>query len=214
MKYVIMCGGQYPWLKEPKWLFKLPYESIVERTIRLLKAQGERDIVISGFHPKLKGLGVPVIQPEYEFTVGVQGHYWVDGFVLMDEPVTYIFGDVVFSRGAIYEIVHSETQDILFYASAAPFRESYMKPWAEPFGFKVVDNDHFKQAIQQLKQYYAEGKFLRHPVAWELWQVIKGTPLNNIRRNYYVINDFTCDVDDKEDLKQMQDILKRYDGWG
>jgi len=214
MKYVIMCGGIYPWFKEPRWLMKITHESILERTLRLLMAQGIRDIAISGFDRKLYGFGIPVIQPAYNFNLNNEDEFWVDGFVLMHEPVCYLYGDVVYSRAAIWEIVNCETNDIQFFGSSIPLHESYIKRYAEPFGFKVVDTEHFKQAIELTKQYHKEGKFLRHPVSWELWQVIKGTPLNDIRRNYFVINDFTCDVDNYADLKKLREVVKKYDTWG
>ena len=44
---------------------------------------------------------------------------------------------------------------------------------------------------------------------WELWQIIKGTPFNKIDyTNYTVINDYTCDVDGKEDLVAINKVLK------
>jgi len=40
---------------------------------------------------------------------------------------------------------------------------------------------------------------------WELWQVIKDTPLNKINyKNYTVINDYTCDIDDLKDIQEIE----------
>ena len=45
----------------------------------------------------------------------------------------------------------------------------------------------------------------RQPVAWELWQVIKDTSLNQvIYTNYTVINDYTCDIDEPKDIKLFE----------
>jgi len=48
----------------------------------------------------------------------------------------------------------------------------------------------------------------RQPVAWELWQVIKDTPLNKVDyTNYTVINDYTCDIDVPEDVPKLEEII-------
>lgn len=121
----------------------------------------------------------------------------------------HIFGDVVFSEEAIKEIVETETNDIEFFASAPPFAPGYIKQWAEPFAFKVVNTDLFQMSIS-LCIYMAEmGKFKRDPIAWELWQVIKQTPINEIDyTNYHAINDWTCDCDNEEEYKKILEVIK------
>ena len=50
--------------------------------------------------------------------------------------------------------------------------------------------------------------FKRNPIAWELWQVIKNTPLNQIDyTNYVAINDYTCDIDSEEDIEKFKNIV-------
>ena len=104
--------------------------------------------------------------------------------------------------------VETDTDDIEFFASSPPFSKDYIKPWAEPFAFKVRNTDHLKNAISLTKQYADRGLFNREPIAWELWQVIQATPLNNINyHNYVAINDYTCDIDSGEDAKAFEKIL-------
>jgi len=108
----------------------------------------------------------------------------------------------VFSEKAIRTIVNTETDDIEFFASAPPFALNYPKTYAEPFAFKVVNTEHFRAAVQEVKDNVR--RFVRHPIAWELWQVIKGTPYNIIDyRNYTAINDYTCDIDSEADIKKF-----------
>ena len=126
----------------------------------------------------------------------------------MSEPVCYVFGDVVFSPKAIKTIVETKTDGIEFFASAKPLPPIYPKRWAEPFAFKVADTEHFFKSIEQTKKLDEEGQFKRQPVSWELWQVIKGTPLNKVDyTNYTVINDYTCDIDTPEDIKLFERIV-------
>ena len=208
MKYVIMCGGSYDKWDTPKHLTELKGEPLVARTIRLLKENGATDIAISSNNELFEQFGVPVLKHENPYRLPLEGRAtspWLDAFYPMEEPVCYIFGDVVFSPDAIKTIVSTDTDSIEFFASAKPLPDIYPKHWAEPFAFKVKDTRRFFEAIEVTKQYDEQGLFKRQPVSWELWQVIKGTPLNRVDyTNYTVINDYTCDIDCPEDIKLFE----------
>lgn len=212
MKYVIMCGGKYWNWPVPKHLTMIKGEPLVARTIRLLRECGVEDIAISSDDSRFVAFGVPLLchSNRYYLPFGEDALTpWLDAFYPMNEPVCYIFGDVVFSPRAIQTIVRTETDSIEFFASAKPLADIYPKHWAEPFAFKVADTERFFKAIEQTKKLDEEGQFKRQPVSWELWQVIKGTPLNKIDyTNYTVINDYTCDIDKPEDIKLFERILK------
>ena len=204
MKYIIMCGGNYH--TAPKQLRIVNGEEIVKRTIRLLRENGVEDIAISSNNSIFRYFGVPVLQ--HKNTFGDGGH-WVEGFYPYNDPVCYIFGDVVFSEEAIKEIVETETDNIEFFASAPPFAPKYFKQWAEPYAFKVVNTEYFQMAISMVIFMAEMGKFKREPIAWELWQVIKDTPINEIDyTNYHVINDWTCDCDDEEEYQKILEVIK------
>ena len=218
MKYVIMCGGRYENWVTPRQLAEVKGETLVARTVRLLKLVGvsEKDILVS--------TNIPVIQ-EYCNThnMNVLWHdknswvvhrpksssgHWCDAFYPMNEPVCYLMGDVIFSPDAIKTIVETETDDIEFFASAPPFSKEYIKRWAEPFAFKVVNNKHLTQAQEECRKLADANKFRRPPLAWEFWQVVKGTPINHIDyHNYTAINDYTCDIDVPEDAIMFEQFV-------
>lgn len=212
MKYIIMCGGTYKNWETPRQLTEICGEPIVGRTIRLLKDAGISDIAISSNNPIFEQFGVPVLRHDNGMVVteelNVKG-YWVDAFYPTDEPVCYLFGDVVYSPEAIKTIVGTETDDIEFFASSPPFAPDYIKPWAEPFALKVVNTNHLMHAISLTKQYADQGLFKRKPIMWELWQVIQAAPLNHIDySSYVVINDYTCDIDDEEDIPKIEAVMR------
>ena len=234
MKYVILCGGKYTKWKSPRWLTKINGESIVNRTIRLLKENGIEDIAIVFSDETLRNtlsnecINIPLIFNAFnDYEYDGEGYekenykgYWVNGLKVIDfndawylyglkgkdlDDACYLFGDVVYSKAAIQKIIKTETDDIEFFASSPPFSNKYHKEWAEPFAFKVTNGYKFNQAIEKTKRLYDEKCFRRHPIAWELWQVIKETPINIIDySNYTVINDYTCDIDNPEDIKLLE----------
>ena len=205
MKYIIMCGGDYH-TEIPKQLLEYGTGiSIIERTIMLLQNAGVDDIAISTNDKCFEWLGLPILHHKNNFGNG--GH-WLEAFYPMDEPCCYIFGDVFFSPEAIKTIVNTETNSVEFFASAPPFHPKYIKHWAEPFAFKVQAPDFFRMCVNHAIELADQGIFRREPIAWELWQVIKLTPFNQIRYdNYVAINDYTCDVDNESDLRNLQRML-------
>lgn len=211
MKYIIMCGGNYPGWEIPRQMQCIKCEPIVLRTIRLLLEAGAKDIAISSNNKRFNIFGVPVLKHENTF-VGYREcpGSWVEAFYPTEETACYLMGDVVFSPEAIKTIVDTDTDDIEFFASCAPFSAQYIKKWAEPFAFKVKNQKHFRESIDFVKN--NDNLFRRKPIAWELWQVIKGTPLNRIDyTNYTVINDYTCDIDSENDLRKMREVLRDND---
>lgn len=202
MKYIIMCGGEYKGWQTPRQLTELKGEALVARTIRLLKQCRVEDIAISASDERFEQFGVPVLH--HENTYG-KGGCWLEAFYPMEEPACYIFGDVVFSPAAITTIMKSVTTEIQFYASAPPFARNYIKPHAEPFAFKVVNQKRFRAAIDFCIANVDTGIFARHPISWELWQVINGNCVRQINYDTYkVINDYTCDIDKPEDIARLE----------
>ena len=215
MKYIIMAGGTYEIWEKPKHLSEVCGEPIIARTIRLLRENGVEDIAISTLNPVFEQFGVEILRHNNPYTLPKESHAktpWLDAFYPMTVPVCYIFGDVVFSPDAIKKIVETDTDSIEFFASAKPLPSIYPKHWAEPFAFKVKDTSRFFKAIKDTNKFDKQGLFKRQPVSWELWQVIKGTPLNKVvYDNYTVINDYTCDVDEPKDIAYFDRILKTSD---
>lgn len=204
MKYIIMCGGKYAYRKQ---LTMINGECLVARTIRLLQECSVKDIAISSNDSIFEQFNVPVLHHENRFKANVpNGGYWVDAFYPMNSPVCYLFGDVLYSPEAIRTIVQTKVEDVMLFASAPPFTKDYIKPWAEPFAFKVTNTHHFKDSVHLCKKWQDIGLFNRVPIAWELWQVLKDTQLNVIDyKNYVIINDYTCDIDCEADLHLFEE---------
>lgn len=219
MIYVIMCGGNYHYWKYPKQLSMINNETLIERTVRLLTMFGvdKKNIYIT-VNSKLKDIltdqryfahpPATLHMNHNSYEVDKPNDFtglWCDCFANFTGPRTYLMGDVVYSPEAIRTIIETPTDDIEFFASAPPFAKNYCKEWAEPFAFKVVNEIHLAEARKEVEILDKYGAFRRKPIAWELWQVIKGTELNKIDyTNYTVINDYTCDIDKPEDIGKFE----------
>ena len=218
MIYIIMCGGRYEKWNTPRHLTEINGESLIARTVRLLSENFIElgDIYVSTNNGVIESycnsIGVKVLwHSKNDWVVprpGVSSGDWCDAFYPTNEPTTYLMGDVVFSPEAIRTIVNTETNDIEFFASTPPFAKNYCKPYAEPFAFKVVDTEHLKQAQDSCRHFHRLGVFRREPIAWEFWQVVKGTEWNKIDyTNYTAINDYTCDIDVPADAKKIERFM-------
>lgn len=219
MKYIILAGGKYNNFAIPKQLLVVDGEVIIERTIRLLRENGITDIAVSSENPAFDYLDVPRVKHKntYVFEYGNMSGWWVDAFYPTKEPVCYLFGDVYFSKAAIKKIVETETDDIELFGSMPPFAKEYPKDWIEPMALKVMKPEHLKESVEKIKELATQGKTWRkNPIMWDLWTVIKGLPLQTkageYEYNYTAINDYTSDIDHREDAEILEKTLKRMRG--
>lgn len=219
MKYIIMAGGDYKHWEKPRHLSIIRGEEVIGRTIRLLQENGIKDIAISSNNPIFEKYGIPVLKHDNLYTCkwhDTEEGYWWNCFYPSKEPVCYILGDVYFSQEAIKKIVETETDDIELFGSIPPFTDDYIKDHMEAFALKVVNQKHLHESIKKAEKLDKEGKFWRKPIIWELWEVIRGVPLQKNKQdkfiyNYTKINDYTCDIDWEEDVRKMNLKLGGYE---
>jgi len=203
-QYVIMCGGIYESFGKPKALSVVHGETIAGRTVRLLLSAGvaREDIHISGTDERLGDLGVDVLRHDNSFRFDGTDLFgcWLDAFYphfVDDTRVTFLYGDVVYTPGAIRAIVRCRKPgEILFGTGIARNRKH--RNWGEPFAYKVDDYRRFMDGVEAVKQLWREGKLARHPITWELYRYLNGLDVNVQRINdatYICIDDGTADVD-------------------
>lgn len=203
-KYIIMAGGVYSEEETHRQLFEIHGEPIIARTIRLLQENGITDIAISSLDMAFDRFKVKRLEHDNYYICGDNLTIWTSAFYPTDYPVCYLFGDVVYSEDAIRKIIETDTDSIEYFASAPPYDSRYVKHWEEPFALKVKNTEYFAKCLEFCRDLAAVNAFKRGPIMWELWQVIKQTPLNIVdNTNYVVINDYTCDVDSIEELNEL-----------
>lgn len=216
MKYIIMCGGNYKTVVGIRPLHKINGETLVERTIRLLREFGINDISVSTNADvnAFDFLDVPILKFENNYSlekVGKGTGYWVEAFYKTNEPCCYLCGDVWYSRAALKTIIDSECHDFLMFGTRQPLPE-YCPKWEEPMGFKVV-NQELLQKYCTIFKYYEDNKlFNRKGMSWELYRLIEGFDPNKhiLGKRFVAIHDFACDIDHESDTKLIEDAVIKY----
>ena len=208
MKYIILADSSVGF-EMPRQLSVIKGEPLVQRTIRLLKQNGVKDILITSHDKRFDNLGATRYEPlnnDYD-PLASQG-YWLNAFPieLINEPICFLFGDVYYSENAIKTIVESKTNSVLFLCSYENKSKLYIKEHDEPLAFKVVDYELFKKHIKIVKEMKDKGLCCREPITWELYRSINGQDINvhEMTGNYIAINDESCDIDTINDIENLK----------
>ena len=234
MKYILMCGGNYTRFTKPKQLLTVCGEVLVERTIRLLKENGVNDIVISTNCKDFDYLGLPILMQNNKYVSYGENENkkaeccWLNAYSLMEEPCCYIHGDVYFSENAIKTIVNTKAKDTMFFCvrDIQDGRPTGINAKGrEPLAYKVENQNIFKNAINELLKMVDDGVYnnMIAPFSWHLYRYINGLNyisndlgyINNIfetKGDYVVIDDYSTDVDDIEDIPKIEMTIRKVKG--
>ena len=91
-----------------------------------------------------------------------------------------------------------------------------IKPQREPLGFKVVNQKHFRAAIDSLKDMIDKGIFGVDPVSWTLYKYLNEQPIDynnwnndifDIPGNLVRIDDITIDIDSERDIPKLEEAI-------
>lgn len=211
VKYIILADSSVGF-EIPRQLSVVCGEPIIKRTIRLLKENGIKDILITSHDKRFDNLGVERYEPKHnDWNAEKKTGYWLNAFPieLLNDPICFLFGDVYYSENAIKTIVETPTESTLFFCSYDNKDKKYIKHHDEPLAYKVQDYELFKKHIKIVKKLKDKGKCCREPIVWELYRSINGQYINEhkMTNNYIAINDESCDIDTIEDIKSLNKKL-------
>lgn len=211
-KYVILSKSNDKTFDIPRQLIEINGEPLIKRTIRLLKENGVKNIIITANGERFNNLGAEVYNGEKDnFDYINRTGYWLDAFPfeLINEPVCFIWGDVYFSEKAIKEIVELESKEDLFFCTYKNETEKYIKEYDEPLAYKVMNCERFKEHINKVKKLKDEGKCCREPIIWEVYRSIHNQDINThiMTTDFVAINDESCDIDSEKDVELLKEKL-------
>ena len=215
MKYIIMCGGEYKDFEKPKPLSIINGETLVERTIRLLKQNGIQDIAISTTLPNYDYIDVPKLKHNNEYTHEYKGEkakgYWLNAYYPTNEPCTYLHGDVYYTEEAIKKIIEYKSDKNIFIGNEVAKNKEH-KNWGEPFGWIINNQDIFRKGIELTKYLQDIGRCERgHAISWELYRVLNGLDINKqyiLDDTYLSIDDETIDIDAPWQIEKMNNKVR------
>ena len=211
-KYIILAKSNDKTFDIPRQLVEVNGEPLIARTIRLLKENGVKDIIITANDERFNNLGVEVYNDkENKYDYINKTGYWLDAFPfeLINEPVCFIWGDVYFSEKAIREIVELESKEDLFFCTYENKTDKYIKEYDEPLAYKVMNCERFKEHINKVKKMKDEGKCCREPIIWEVYRSIHNQDINThiMTTDFIAINDESCDIDSVKDIELLKEKL-------
>lgn len=193
MKYIIMCAGEGKrwgnYKNVPKHLIDINGETLIGRTIRLLKENGieYKDIVITyNGDERYNEYGQTILQSCLDCEI--------DRFEdIKFNDICYLYGDVYYSEEAIKTILNNGTDNILFFGSDC-----------EIFAIKVKNTELFFKHKAKVKELYLSGKIDRC-IGWEIYRSLNGIPFEEhvINNMYIEIMDETDDIDFPEDYEKF-----------
>lgn len=202
----ILCAGRgrrwNNYLGLPKQLISFNGESILARTIRLLRERGLSDIVCVTHDPRLTIPGISRLRPKactylVDTLLSLNGHWHFRNIVLL--------GDVFFTERAMRNIVECVDEVRVF-----------GRPWSsklahcrhgELFGMVFSHGateqiESTARAVQKLAECGARGNL------WDFYHLLVGLPFNSGRAEssaFRVIDDLTNDFDKPEDYIRSAD---------
>ena len=211
MKVIIMCGGKYSKFETPKQLSVIKGETLLERTIRLLKQNGIDEYYISSTNSIFEKYGTVLYHDNsFEEVNGKVKGYWIDAYYPTKEQCIYLHGDVYYSESAIKKILNLNPKVNTFIGNEIA-RNPEHKNWGEPFGFIVVNQEEFRKGIEKAKQLQDEGKLERgYALSWELYRVLNNLDPNKMYINddtYLSIDDETIDIDAPYQIEELNNKL-------
>lgn len=195
MKYIIMADGEGKrwnnYLGVPKHLIEFNNETLLERTVRLLRKNKVclGDIIIMASDSRY-GYAYIVSQSCKDCEI--------DRFdeKITDETICYLYGDVYYTEEAMSSIVKQNTDDIFFFGNQS-----------ELFAIKVINTKKFFQVKNLIKQKFLKGEIERC-IGWEIFRYYNNMELQNFDdfynilqeqypnfKNFLAIDDLTTDFD-------------------
>lgn len=228
MKYVIMCGGNYKdQFDIPKPLLTVDGEKLVERTIRLLRENGIKDIAVSINSDTVyfNYLDVELLKRNINYIHDAYGkikdskNCWLTAYYPLETPACYLAGDVYWTEQAIKDIINKEVKDTMFIC-APDYSDGRKNPsikGREPLGYIVQNQKIFRKAINDIMKEIDDGKFTYDPVAWNLYRKLNNIPMdyggygNDIFKtngDFMTIDDLTTDIDLQKNIPALEKLIK------
>lgn len=178
----------------PKHFIEFDGETLLERTVRLLKsADKDCEVIITSHDPRYEIKGAIRYEP-------LNNVLEIDRFTteLISDNVCFLYGDTYYSDDAIEKIVTAETEDLMFFGNERSI-----------VAVKVADGKVFSEHVNNVRQLFLKGK-IDKCIGWQVYQSFLGLTFGEkkICEKYIYMEDGTCDFNSPEDLESRRNNNK------
>ena len=195
MKYIIMADGKGTrWANYsgiPKHLIEIDGETLLARTVRLLKEfDAGCEVIITSHDERYEVAGATRYEPKNNI-------YEVDRFTeeLIEDNVCFLYGDTFYSEEAVREITGTPADGgILFFGNAKSI-----------VAVKAADGGLLKHHVDRVRQLFIEGK-IEKCIGWQVYQSYMNLPFGEkkIAGRFVVLADGTQDFNTPEDYNNRR----------
>ena len=192
MKYILMADGKGTrwnnYHNIPKHLIEIDGETLLTRTVRLLRENDARaDIVITSHDPRYEVPGARRYEPQ-------NNHLEIDRFTeeLIADDVCFLYGDTFYSESVIQKIADTPAEKLLFFGNERSI-----------VAIKVADGALFRQHVDRVRALFLAGK-IEKCIGWQVYQSFEGLPFGEktIAADYILIQDGTEDFNSPADYNR------------
>ena len=192
MKYIIMADGKGTrwnnYHNIPKHLIEIDGETLLARTVRLLRENDARaEIVITSHDPRYEVPGARRYEPQ-------NNHLEIDRFTeeLIADDVCFLYGDTFYSESVIQKIADTPAEKLLFFGNERSI-----------VAIKVADGALFRQHVDRVRALFLAGK-IEKCIGWQVYQSFEGLPFGEktIAADYILIQDGTEDFNSPADYNR------------
>lgn len=192
MKYIIMADGKGTrWNLHqgiPKHFIKVNGETLLERTVRLLRQYDPScQVIITSHDPRYEVDGALRYEPKNNVLE-------IDRFTaeLIENDVCFLYGDTYYSEISAKTIVETDAEDLLFFGNERSI-----------VAVKVADAAIFSQHVNRVRELFLAGR-IDKCIGWQVYQSFTGLPFGEktMTEKYVFLTDDTRDFNSPEDLKR------------
>lgn len=195
MKYIIMADGKGTrwgnYQDKPKHLIEFGGETLLARTVRLLKTNDPKgEVVITSHDPRYEIEGALRYEPK-------NNQLEIDRFTeeLIEDNVCFLYGDTYYSEKAIASVTGTTAEDLLFFGNPRSI-----------VAIKVADGELFRSHVNNVRQLFLEGK-IEKCIGWQVYQSFLSLPFGEkkIDAKFVLLEDGTEDFNSPEDYNRRKD---------
>lgn len=195
MKYIIMADGKGTRWKnyqdKPKHLIELGGETLLARTVRLLRENdAEAEVIITSHDPRYELPGAVRYEPK-------NNHLEIDRFTeeLIEDDICFLYGDTFYSESAILTVTGTIAEDLLFFGNERSI-----------VAVKIADGELFRTHVDRVRRLFLEGK-IEKCIGWQVYQSFLDLPFGEkkIAAKFVLLEDGTEDFNSPEDYNRRKE---------